>query len=266
MMPQARRRSPVGLARWGADAAVVQADFSDDDAAARLAGDAAKHRADRHSRRQCGDRERRRAWETVTPAHIEAHVAVNFTAVLMLIEALVPAMAERGLGRVIALGSVLAGRPRAETVVYASLKSALLTAIRAIARDVAHRGVTMNVIAPGAIETERTAKRYADRRFSPCSGRQNSGWPAGPARGLRRSRRHAVQRRRQLCHRRRDTGRRRLVDRRCRRACHRRHLQPRDPLAAAELPQRLPANDQPRRNLMKGIERVWLRQRCCPLA
>jgi gluconate 5-dehydrogenase len=65
----------------------------------------------------------------------------------------------------VALGSVLARRPRAETVVYAALKAAQLAAIRAIARDVARDGVTMNVISPGAIETERTAERYADAGF-----------------------------------------------------------------------------------------------------
>lgn len=152
------------VSAMGRDAAVVQADFSDHDAVARLAADAAKIGlidilvANAAIERRC-------PWETVTPAHIEAHVAVNFTAVLQLAEAFVPAMAARGWGRVIALGSVLAHRPRAETVIYAALKSAQLTAIRAIARDVASSGVTMNVIAPGAIETERTAERYADVDF-----------------------------------------------------------------------------------------------------
>lgn len=109
--------------------------------------------------------ERRKPWAEVTAADVEAHVAVNFTALLQLVGRLVPEMATRGWGRVVALGSVLAVRPRAETVVYAALKSAQLTAIRAIARDVAGRGVTMNVVSPGAIETERTSARYADPDF-----------------------------------------------------------------------------------------------------
>ena len=44
-------------------------------------------------------------------------------------------MTERGWGRVVATGSVMASRPRAETVAYAALKSAQLTTVRAIARD-----------------------------------------------------------------------------------------------------------------------------------
>ncbi|TIT51883.1 MAG: SDR family oxidoreductase, partial [Mesorhizobium sp.] len=53
----------------------------------------------------------------------------------------------------------------AETIVYASLKAAQLTAVRAMARDVAPHGVTMNVVSPGAIETDATAERYRDAAF-----------------------------------------------------------------------------------------------------
>lgn len=109
--------------------------------------------------------ERRGAWETLTASDIAEHVAANFTSLFQLMRKLVPPMADRGWGRVVAIGSVLAQRPRAETVVYASLKSAQLTAIGAIAREVAARGVTMNVISPGAIETQRAAQRYNDPDF-----------------------------------------------------------------------------------------------------
>lgn len=109
--------------------------------------------------------EKRAAWTEATRELLDTHVAVNFTSLISLMQMLVPPMAERGWGRVVATGSVMAARPRAETVVYASLKSAQLTAVRAIAREVAASGVTMNVVAPGAIETEANATRYADPRF-----------------------------------------------------------------------------------------------------
>ncbi|TPM40563.1 SDR family oxidoreductase [Mesorhizobium sp. B2-3-4] len=109
--------------------------------------------------------ERRRAWDEVDEAHIQAHVAANFTALLALVARLVPPMAKRGWGRVVATGSVMAQRPRAETIVYASMKAAQLTAMRAMAREVASHGVTMNVVSPGAIETEATAERYRDAAF-----------------------------------------------------------------------------------------------------
>lgn len=109
--------------------------------------------------------EERQPWQNVDPAFIDRHVSTNFTSMLMLMAALVPSMEQREWGRVIAIGSVMAARPRAETVVYASLKSAQLTAIRSIARDVACNGVTMNVVSPGAIETGHSAALYAQAGF-----------------------------------------------------------------------------------------------------
>jgi NAD(P)-dependent dehydrogenase (short-subunit alcohol dehydrogenase family) len=109
--------------------------------------------------------ERRRPWEVLDDATIAAHVAANFASLIALCRVLVPAMAARGWGRVVALGSVMAARPRAETLAYAAMKSAQWTALRAIGREVAGQGVTVNAISPGAIETERSAGRYADPAF-----------------------------------------------------------------------------------------------------
>jgi NAD(P)-dependent dehydrogenase (short-subunit alcohol dehydrogenase family) len=106
--------------------------------------------------------ERRGPWTDLTPESIEMHVSANLTASLELVQCLVPPMTEAGWGRVIALGSVMATRPRAETLIYAALKSGLDTALRAIAREVAGAGVTLNTIAPGAVETGRNAARLAD--------------------------------------------------------------------------------------------------------
>lgn len=109
--------------------------------------------------------ERRLPWTEADEAHINVHVAANFSTLLMLAGRLVPPMAARGWGRVVATGSIMAARPRAETVVYASLKAAQLTAVRAMAREVGHKGVTMNVVSPGAIEIEANAERYKDPAF-----------------------------------------------------------------------------------------------------
>ncbi|MEM8855559.1 MAG: SDR family oxidoreductase [Pseudomonadota bacterium] len=109
--------------------------------------------------------EHRRPWEDADADHVARHVAANFTSLLDLCRILVPPMGARGWGRVLAIGSILATRPRAETVVYAALKSAQLTAIAALARDVAPLGVTLNVLSPGAIRTDRNTRNYEDKAF-----------------------------------------------------------------------------------------------------
>jgi NAD(P)-dependent dehydrogenase (short-subunit alcohol dehydrogenase family) len=149
----------------GRDASVLEADFTDSAAAAALADDVLANHGPIDILIANAAIERRMPWQETSPAHVEAHVAANFTSLLMLTRRFVPAMATRGWGRVVATGSVMAARPRAETVVYASVKAAQLVAIRAIGREVAGLGVTMNVVSPGAIETEATAHRYADAAF-----------------------------------------------------------------------------------------------------
>jgi gluconate 5-dehydrogenase len=162
--PEGIAQTAKEIARTGRRAQALEADFSLPGAAEILAKAASR---EGHVDILIANAaiERRAAWDEVTDAHIAAHVAVNFTSLLTLTRLLVPAMTGRGWGRVVAIGSVLAARPRAETIIYAALKSAQLTAIRAIGREVAAGGVTMNVISPGAIETEANAARYADAAF-----------------------------------------------------------------------------------------------------
>ncbi|MDI6025346.1 SDR family oxidoreductase [Corticibacterium sp. UT-5YL-CI-8] len=149
----------------GSGTPVLEADFTNTDAATAFAEDVLSHHGPVDILIVNAGIERRLAWENADPTHIEAHVAANFTSLLTLVRKLVPPMAERGWGRVVATGSIMATRPRAETVVYASLKAAQRTAMRAIARDVGRSGVTLNVVSPGAIETEATAERYKDPAF-----------------------------------------------------------------------------------------------------
>jgi NAD(P)-dependent dehydrogenase (short-subunit alcohol dehydrogenase family) len=149
----------------GRQAAVVEADFLDADSVAPFAAAVIAEHGPIDIFVSCAAIERRRPWADVTPDHLHAHFGASVGALVSLASVLVPAMSGRGWGRVVAIGSVMASRPRAETVAYAAAKSAQFTAIRAIARDVARHGVTMNVVSPGAIETERSAERYADPAF-----------------------------------------------------------------------------------------------------
>ena len=147
------------------DAPVFEADFTRPNAARRLADEvlARGHQIDILVANAAI--ERRIAWGEASERHILAHVAANFMSLVELSQAFVPPMAQRGWGRVVAIGSVMAKRPRAETLAYAAMKAAQLTALRSIARNVAGSGVTMNVVSPGAIEVEKNAARYADPEF-----------------------------------------------------------------------------------------------------
>ncbi|KRB86976.1 SDR family NAD(P)-dependent oxidoreductase [Noviherbaspirillum sp. Root189] len=80
---------------------------------------------------------------------------VNVTAPMRLAQQFVPAMRERGWGRVINTSS-RAGRtnPNQASSAYATSKAAILGLTRAIATEFAPYGVTANAVAPGLVETK----------------------------------------------------------------------------------------------------------------
>lgn len=162
--PEGAEETRALLRGTGRETSVVEADFAEPGGAEELARKALESGPVDILVANAA-MESRSPWTSLSAQSINEHLAVNFTSLVLLAQRLAPLMAERGWGRIVALGSVMAARPRAETLAYASLKSAQLTAIRAMAREVAADGVTMNVVAPGAIETEANAERYRDPEF-----------------------------------------------------------------------------------------------------
>jgi NAD(P)-dependent dehydrogenase (short-subunit alcohol dehydrogenase family) len=107
----------------------------------------------------------RKPWAGFDRASIDRQWELNLAANYRLIQAFVPAMAERGFGRLIAIGSVQQVREHPEMLIYAASKTALESIVRTIARQVAGRGVTCNVLAPGAIVTARNREALADAAY-----------------------------------------------------------------------------------------------------
>jgi 3-oxoacyl-[acyl-carrier protein] reductase len=83
---------------------------------------------------------------------------VNLTAPFMICAALLPAMKERGWGRVINIGSSGArNRPVAPSAHYVASKAGLAGLTRCIAEEGAGNGITANCVAPGPVTTRLTA-------------------------------------------------------------------------------------------------------------
>ena len=101
-------------------------------------------------------------WAAVDADAADLQWRVNLRAPLALMQRLVPEMARRGWGRVILVGSVQQVRPHPQMIIYAGLKSAQENMVRNLARQVAREGVTVNAVAPGVIETDRTRAALSD--------------------------------------------------------------------------------------------------------
>lgn len=93
----------------------------------------------------------------------EAAMQVNFWSLTRLSKALVRGMIRARAGRIVAIGSVAALQANAGNAAYAATKGALIAYCRTLAIESAKRGVTVNVIAPGFIDTEMMAP-YASHR------------------------------------------------------------------------------------------------------
>jgi NAD(P)-dependent dehydrogenase (short-subunit alcohol dehydrogenase family) len=93
----------------------------------------------------------------------ELVMQVNFWAFCRLAAALVRPMIRQRSGRIVAIGSVTALRGTAGNAPYSASKAALLAYVRTLAVEVARKGVTVNYVAPGFVDTEMLAA-YAKQR------------------------------------------------------------------------------------------------------
>jgi 2-hydroxycyclohexanecarboxyl-CoA dehydrogenase len=87
----------------------------------------------------------------------------NLIGTMLMCQAFVPGMVERGSGSVINLGSAAAHFGVTNGVVYAAVKAAIVHYTRCLALDVRDKGVRVNCVSPGASKTARfEATRVVD--------------------------------------------------------------------------------------------------------
>lgn len=99
------------------------------------------------------------SFEDLTAGDFATQVNVNLRSTVDLLQAVLPGMAERRWGRIVNIGSINQTRPKAVVSIYAATKAAQHNLIQSLARDYARRGVLLNTLAPGLIDTDRNASR-----------------------------------------------------------------------------------------------------------
>lgn len=99
-----------------------------------------------------------RLFSQVPKAKFDQLLNVNLKVPLLLIQQLQEKLAQSQNGRIVLIGSVYGKRGSAMEVIYSTSKGALSAFAQAYAQEVASLGITVNVIAPGAVNTPMLAQ------------------------------------------------------------------------------------------------------------
>ncbi|HEX2229059.1 MAG TPA: 3-oxoacyl-[acyl-carrier-protein] reductase [Candidatus Binatia bacterium] len=89
-------------------------------------------------------------------------VGTNLKGTILCTKAVIRVMLRQRYGRIINLSSVVGQAGNAGQSIYAATKAGILGFTKAMAREVASRGITVNAVAPGFIETDMTARLAAN--------------------------------------------------------------------------------------------------------
>lgn len=103
----------------------------------------------------------------------EAVMQVNFWSFARLAKALIRGMVRARTGRIVAIGSAAALQGNPGNAAYAASKGALLSYCRTLTVETAKRGITVNYLAPGFIDTDMLAP------YAACREQMEKQIPAG---------------------------------------------------------------------------------------
>lgn len=84
-------------------------------------------------------------------------VSTNLTGAFVCTQAVLMTMLKQRWGRIVNIGSVVGAMGNPGQAAYAATKAGLEGFTKSVAREVASRGITANVVSPGFIETDMTA-------------------------------------------------------------------------------------------------------------
>lgn len=121
-----------------------------------------------------------RVWEPFMETSVEkwnTFMNINVMGVVYATRAVLPKMLENGYGRIVNVGSVAGVYGNANMVVYSATKGALISMTKALAKEVATKGVVVNCVSPGTVSPSENPDmdfyRENDQNYSGRTGTDN---------------------------------------------------------------------------------------------
>ncbi|WP_457418015.1 SDR family NAD(P)-dependent oxidoreductase [Roseateles sp. P5_E7] len=108
-------------------------------------------------------------WETVAAGSVDTWdrmYSINVRTALLASQAALPHLLARGAGRIVNIGSLGAGQGGLGTGAYAASKAAVARLTEALAEEFKDRGITVNAVLPGVIDTAANRADMPQADFS----------------------------------------------------------------------------------------------------
>jgi 3-oxoacyl-[acyl-carrier protein] reductase len=144
------------MAQLGVRALACQADVSDPVQADRLAAMVLEDLGKTNVLVNCAGITRDKTFVKMTREMWDEVIETNLGGPFNVTKSILPSLIEAGYGRIINISSIVGQQGNYGQANYAAAKGGLITFTMSLARELARKGITANVVAPGFIETDMT--------------------------------------------------------------------------------------------------------------
>ena len=98
----------------------------------------------------------------IDEAQFDKMIEINLKSAFRLIKAVAPGMCESGTGSIVNIASIAGLRPQLHSLLYSMTKAALIMMTQSYALELGARGVRVNAIAPGLVQTALSEVYWKD--------------------------------------------------------------------------------------------------------
>jgi 3-oxoacyl-(acyl-carrier-protein) reductase len=144
------------IRKCGVRTAAYKADVSKDAEVASMAAAVQKDLGPVSIVVNCAGITRDKSFARMTKEMWDQVMAINLNGPFMVTQAFLPGMLQAGWGRIVNISSIVGQEGNFGQANYAASKGGLISFTMTLARELARKGITVNAVAPGFIETDMT--------------------------------------------------------------------------------------------------------------